>query len=67
LKSQAEAKAGRPVVSVTALVVKVAQNADASAAEAVNAEAQTWLEGLSHPKTRGMNESRSALRIMMKE
>jgi hypothetical protein len=47
--------------------VKVAQNADASAAEAVNAEAQAWLEGLLHPKTKGMNESRSALRIMMKE
>lgn len=64
LKSQAEAKLGRPVVAVTLLAVKVAQKAAASELDAVYAEAQAWLAGLLHPKTRGRNESKSALRIL---
>ena len=39
LKSQADANPGRPVVAVTELAVKVAQNAAASELDAVNAEA----------------------------
>lgn len=39
-KSQAEAKSGKRVVAVTVLAVKVAQNATASALEAVYAAAQ---------------------------
>lgn len=35
MKSQAEAKLGRPVVAVTTLAVKVAQNAAASELDAV--------------------------------
>lgn len=64
MKSQAEAKLGRPVVAVTLLAVKVAQKAAASELDAVYAEAQAWLAGLLHPKTRGRNESKSALRIL---
>jgi hypothetical protein len=47
--------------------VKVAQKAAASEREAVYAAGQAWLAGLLHPKTRGMKESRSALRIMMEK
>lgn len=64
LKSQADANPGRPVVAVTVLAVKVAQNAAASELDAVYAEAQAWLAGLLHPKTRGRKESKSALRML---
>lgn len=64
LKSQADANSGRPVVAVTVLAVKVAQNAAASELDAVYAEAQAWLAGLLHPKTRGRKGSKSALRIL---
>lgn len=46
------------------LAVKVAQNAAASELDAVYAEAQAWLAGLLHPKTRGRKGSKSALRIL---
>lgn len=65
--SQTEAKLGRPVVAVTELAVKVAQKAAASEREAVYAEAQAWLAGLSHPRaTSGRKERKSALRIIVK-
>lgn len=46
------------------LAVKVAQKAEASELDAVYTEAQAWLAGLLHPKTRGRKQSKSALRIL---
>ena len=67
LKSQADAKLGSPVVAVTVLAVKVAQKAAASELDAVYAEAHAWLAGLLHAQARGMNESKSAQRIVKNE
>jgi hypothetical protein len=59
--------AGTPVVSVTALAVKVAQKLAAAAEETENTEAQEWLESLgsTQARARGTKGTRSAPRFIL--